>query len=313
MRVFVTGGTGFLGSAVVRSLRAKDHEVVAFARPGSNRKDLEAMAGVQVVGGTFDDPDTLREAMQGCDGMCHVAGAAGRFYRDRDAYDRSNEQLSATVFRAAREAGIPRAVYTGTVAMMYGLDNAYASSKRRGAEAARREAGDAMEIVAVHPSGMIGPWDRKPTPMGRAIASFAAGSMRAVVGGGSGYIHVDDSADGHVAALERGDPGRDYILDSEYWTTPDLFAKLAELTGRSRPMAIPVALAGVLAAVVEPLYRMLGRTPPITTFTTSYLSLPRSAHTGGDEARQALGLPAYRTIETALQDAIRWFRDHGSQ
>ncbi|MEM7157706.1 MAG: NAD-dependent epimerase/dehydratase family protein [Myxococcota bacterium] len=311
MRVFVTGGTGFLGSAVVRSLRAYHHEVVAIARPNADRRDLESMSGVDVITGTFDDPDALRESMRGCDGLCHVAGAAGRYYRARDHYDRSNEQLSLTVFRAARQAGIRRAVYTGTVAMMYGQTTPYAASKRRGAEAARREAEDAMEVVAVHPSGMIGPWDRKPTPMGRAIASFTAGTMRAVVGGGSGYIHVDDAAAGHVAALERGEPGRDYILDAEYWTTPDLFAALAEITGRKRPMAIPVGLANALAVVIEPLYRMFGKTPPLTTFTTSYLSLPRSAHHGGEEARVALGLGGYRTIETALEDAVRWFRDRG--
>ncbi len=276
----------------------------------ADRRDLESLSGVRVVVDPMVDEESLTDAKRGCEGLCHVAGAAGRFYRTRDAYDRSNEHLSARVFSAARRAGIGRAVYTGTVAMVVGLDHAYARSKLRGAAAARREAGTAMEVVAVHPSGMIGPRDRKPTPMGRAIERFAAGRMRAVVGGGSGYIHVDDAAAGHVAALERGDPARDYVLDGEYWTVPELFAALARLTGRRRPFVLPVGLAGPVARVIEPLFRALGRTPPVTTFTTSYLALPRSAHEGGDEARAALGLETYRPVERALEDAVRWFRDH---
>mgnify|MGYP001428332856 CR=1 FL=1 len=311
MRTFVTGGSGFLGSAVVRALRDRDHEVVAVVRPSSDRRLLDELPGVEVVVAELTDRAALREHMRGCEGMCHVAGAAGRFYRARDEYRRSNELVSEVVFAAAREAGIGRAVYTGTVAMVVGLDNAYAHSKLAGAYAARREAGSDMEVVAVHPSGMIGPRDAKPTPLGRAIALFAAGGQRAVVGGGSGYLHVDDAGLAHAIALERGEPTRDYLLDAEYWSTRALFGRLAEVVGRPAPWVIPIGVASGLASVVEPAWRALGRLPPITTFTTSYLGLSREVFVGGDEARRALALPAYRTVESALDDALRWFRDAG--
>ena len=192
-----------MGSAVVRALGVAGHEVVALVRPNSACAHLDAAPFVRVKVGTLEDQAALEAHMRGCAGLCHVAGAAGRFYADRSTYERSNHLASALVFRAARRAGISRAVYTGTVAQVLRLDNAYAHSKRRGAEAARREAGPGMEVVVVHPSGMIGPHDRKPTPLGRAIVDYARGELKAVVGGGSGYIHVDDAARGHVAEIGR--------------------------------------------------------------------------------------------------------------
>lgn len=258
-----------------------------------------------------DDGKALRDAMDGCEGLCHVAGAAGRFYAERDHYERSNVTLTETVFRAARDVGVRRAVYTGTVAILCELDNAYAQTKARGAQVAAEVGGSAMDVVVVHPSGMIGPCDRKPTPLGRAIALFAAGGSRVVVGGGSGYIHVDDAAAAHVAGLIDGKPGHDYVLDAEYWTTAALFEALATKVGHAPPRVLPLSIAGPLARVVEPMWRAMGRLPPINTFTTRYLALPRDRHQGGDASRQALGLPAYRTIDAALGDALRWFAEHG--
>jgi len=246
MKVFVTGGSGLLGSAVVRALLGRRHHVVAVVRATSHRTDLDAL-GVDVHVCELDDIHELERRMAGCLGLCHVAGAAGRFYVDPDHYERTNVVATTTVFRAARCAGIARAVYTGTVADVWGLGNAYARSKRDGVRAARSAAGHAMDVMVVHPSGMIGPYDRTPTPLGRAIQRFAEGGMRAVAGGGSGYIHVDDAAAGHVAALETGDPKREYVLDAGYWKTRDLFASLAAITGQTPPLVIPIAVADLLA------------------------------------------------------------------
>lgn len=312
MRVVVTGGTGFLGSAVVRALVAQAHDVVAIVRPSSDTGALEDLPDDRTVEvRPWTDDDALRAAFEGCEGLCHVAGAAGRFYPDPEHYERSNVVLTERVFTAASDAGVRRAVYTGTVAWLCRLHNDYAQSKLLGAHAARRIAGTTMDVVDVHPSGMIGPHDRRPTPMGRAIALFAAGGQRVVVGGGSGYIHVDDAAAGHVAALQRGDPAQSYVLDHEYWTIAELFEALARIVGRRPPWVLPVGLADRVARIVEPTWRALGKLPPINTFTTSYLALPRERHRGGPQSREALGLPEYRSIPQALEEAVDWFAEQG--
>lgn len=308
VEVCVTGANGFLGSAVVRALVHGGYPVRALVRVGADVAALAELPGVRVEPLAEWSADRLRTAMEGCEGLCHVAGAAGRFYPDADHYERTNVALTVEVFEAARAVAVRRAVYTGSVAAVYGLANAYAESKRRGLAAAQRVGGAALPVVAVHPSGMLGGFDRTPTPMGRAIAQFVAGRANVVVGGGSGYIHVDDAGAGHVAALERGDPARDYVLDAEYWTIAALFEALARIIGRTPPRVLPVGLAHALARVVDPVWRLLGRVPPINTFTTSYLALPREKHTGGQAAREALGLPPYQTVEVALREAVQWAR-----
>lgn len=309
MRVFVTGGTGLLGSAVVRALLRHGYDVVAQVRPGANLLALEGLP-VEKVEMTLEEVAPLEEALRGCEGLFHVAGAAGRYYEDDYEYIRTNEVHTANLYRAARQAGIRRSVYTGTVAIPYDLVNDYARSKLRGAYAARREAGTQMEVIAVHPSGMTGPFDVRPTPLGKSIIELSRGELPAVLGGGSGFIHVDDAAEGHVAAFERGDPTRDYILTAEYWYTRDLFAYLADLVGVRRPWVIPNGLAHVLALFFEKVGRAFGFEPLITMFSYTYLTLPEERLSDGEEDRQALGL-TYRPVRDAFAEAVAWFREHG--
>jgi dihydroflavonol-4-reductase len=310
VKVFVTGGNGFVGSAVVRALRARDHEVVAIVRPTADRASLEGLDGVTIRVGTLDDPKALVPEMNGCEGLCHVAGAAGKFYTDRDEYTRSNVAMSESVFAAAHEAGIRRAVYTGSVVVARGLDNAYAASKRAGAEAARRVA-PSTDVRVVHPSGMIGPRDRKPTPLGRAIQQFLFGELRTAAGGASGYVHVDDAGAAHAAALEAsGDSetsGAEYLIDAHWWSTEALFGALAEIVGRRPPRVIPIDLAHAIARVAEPVWRSLGGTPPVSTFVTSYLRMRKSSDGRAEADRHALGLPEYASVPQMLEDAVRWF------
>lgn len=309
MRVAVTGGTGFLGAAVVRALVAAGHSVVALVRPGTSAALLEGMA-VEQLRGELEDEETLSRFLRGAEGLCHVAGAAGRFYDDARTYEHVNVALSARVFAAARRAGVRRAVYTGSIAIPSRAQSEYAKSKFRGAYEARREAGASFPVVVVHPSGMIGARDIRPTPLGKAVIELARGELWAVLGGGSGYIDVDDAARGHVAALERGDPSREYVLSAEYWDTHALFCRLAPLAGVARPKKLPERLSWYAARILDPLGRVLRFEPPITRFSTEYLLTPRADVPDGDADRDALGL-RYRPVLEAFQEALEWFRANG--
>jgi dihydroflavonol-4-reductase len=285
------------------------HSVSVLVRPDTNAKLLDGLDLTQHRG-ELDDERALDLLLDGAEGLCHVAGAAGRFYDDAQAYEQVNVALSGRVFAAARRAGVRRAVYTGSIAIPSRATSEYARSKFRGAYEARRAAGTKLDVLVVHPSGMIGARDLRPTPLGKAVIELAQGKLWAVLGGGSGYIDVDDAARGHLAALLHGDPSREYTLTAEFWPTHLLFCRLAEMLGVPRPRKLPEGLSLWSARLLDPLGRRFGFEPPITRFSSEYLLTPRAQVPDGDADRDALGLH-YRPVLEAFRDAIEWFRSEG--
>jgi len=308
MRVFLTGGSGFLGGRVAQALVNREHTVVATVRPGSRRKHLDAL-GIEVVEGQLDDRVFLSEAMRGCDGLAHIAGAAGRFYPDPSHYHAVNVDLTQVVFEEARRAGIRRAVMCGTVVIEQGLRSPYADSKREAVALAHAIGGDAMTVATVHPSGMVGPGDCVPTPLGRGLVQFAEEKVPVIMSGGGGFVHVDDSAEMHVAALERGEAGGSYASNTLHMSLQELFTSLASaLNVRCPRVVVPGWLLRAVVGVMEPVCRWMGRVPPMTSFTVSYLQQNPSTTPDGTAAREALGLPAPRSVIEGCLQSIAWQR-----
>lgn len=312
MRVVLTGGSGFLGGRIARVLRANGHDVVAIVRPGSRRAHLDEL-GLAVVEGQLDDTAFLSSAMHGCEGLAHIAGAAGRFYPDPDHYNAVNVDLTRSVFETALATGITRAVMCGTVVIDQGLESPYADSKRRAVKIAHDIGGEAMCVSTVHPSGMVGPEDRVPTPLGRGLLQFAEGKVPFLMSGGGGFVHVDDAAEMHVAALERGSPGGSYVANATYLNISELFGRLAEPLGVRPPHAtMPGWLMRVMAGIIEPLFRLLGTTPPLTKFTVTYLQQDPASTPDGVNDRASLGLAPYRCVEEGCLQSIAWQREHSA-
>jgi dihydroflavonol-4-reductase len=308
VRVFLTGGSGFLGAATAKVLVQRGHQVVASVRVGSARAHLDAL-GIEVVEGALDDPVFLAESMKGCMGLMHIAGAAGRYYPQPDHYQRVNVDLTRSVFTAARGAGVSQAVYCGTVVIPQGLHSPYADSKRRGARAAIEIGGAEMRVCVVHPSGMVGPEDRAPTPMGRGLIALADGRTRVSLGGGGGFVHVSDSAEMHVVALEHGEKNREYVANAEYWTIRELFGLLSKSFSVPPPrLYVPEVLARSIAFTAEWVGRLLGKTPPVTRFAVTYLYQPAETDPDGKEDRLALGLGPYRSIVQGCVECVHWSR-----
>lgn len=311
MRVLLTGGSGFLGSAVARELVRQQIDVVATVRAQSPRQHLADMPGVEVREGSLLDQEWLAELMHGCDGLLHVAGAAGSFYANKDHYRQTNEELTRHVFRAARTAQVARAVYCGTIVIPQGLSSAYALSKKNGAEIARQEGGEQMALMVVHPAGMVGPEDRVPTPLGRGILKLANGALARCLGGGGAYVHVDDAAQMMVAALLTGENNREYVASAEYRETEELFGILAKRMGVSQPKTIPNWTAHAMSHLMEGWARITGGTPPLSRFTVSYMLQDPNSVPDGHPDRATLGLPPYRSVEEGCMEGIEWFRNQG--
>jgi dihydroflavonol-4-reductase len=326
MKVFVTGGTGFVGASVLRELLAGGAEVRALARRNSDRRNLEGL-NVEVVEGDLDDVARLTRAMADCEWAFHVAAHYSLLRRDRDAIYRANVEGTRHILQAARAAGIKRLVHTSSVAAIgvppegevadetfqttvRELVSDYKKSKFLAEQLARDAAREGLPVVIVNPSTPIGPYDVKPTPTGDIVLRFLQRRMPAYVDTGMNLIHVRDVAIGHIRAAEKGRVGERYILGHRNMTLKEILDTLAAITGLPAPTRrLPHWLPVVVGAVDEFFLSRLTGKPPTVAFDSARMA----AHPMYYDATRAvtyLGLPQ-TPIETALQEAVTWFRDHG--
>jgi dihydroflavonol-4-reductase len=323
---FVTGASGFVGSAVARALIRSGYGVRALVRRDSPRVNLDGL-GLEVVEGDMRDAEAIAAAVQGARYVFHVAADYRLWAPDPNEIMRTNVDGTRVVMTAARNAGVERIVYTSSVATLkLGEDGRPADETRplteheaigtykRSKVAAERLVEDmvrreSLPAVIVNPSTPIGPRDVRPTPTGRIIVEAASGRMPAFVDTGLNLVHVDDVAAGHVAALERGRIGERYILGGENLSLADLLARIAVLTGRRPPhVRLPRALVYPLAFAAESVARVT-RAEPFVTLDGLRMAKYKMFFTSA-KAERELGYTS-RPVEDALRDALQWFRAQG--
>ena len=327
MKTFITGASGFVGSAVLRQLIEAGHTVVALVRPNSDQSNLDGLA-VESVTGDLTDPDSFAPALANCDNLFHVA-ADYRLWvlRPDDMYE-TNVTATSNLMLAAAQAGIKRIVYTSSVATL-GLNSDgtpadettpvtladmighYKRSKFLAEAGVKRLSEEKnLPVVIVNPSTPVGPRDIKPTPTGRMIVEAASGRMPAYVDTGLNVVHVDDVALGHLLALERGTIGRRYILGGQNLTLKQIFIEIAACTGRPAPrLRLPHNLILPIAYIAEGWARLVGGSEPRVTVDGVRLA-KKLMFFSIDRARHELGFTP-RPAEEALCDAVAWFQQHG--
>lgn len=322
---FLTGGSGFVGSAVARELIAAGYDVKALVRSGNPARNLAGL-GLEIVPGDMRDPTAVRAGMQGARYVFHVAADYRLWAPDPQEIVRANGEGTRIVMEAARTAGAERVVYTSSVATLklhedgspadetVGLSEgeaigAYKRSKVAAERLVERMAREGLPAVIVNPSTPIGPRDVKPTPTGRIIVEAASGRMPAFVDTGLNLVHVDDVAKGHLAALHKGRIGERYILGGENVTLADMLARIAHIVGRKpAKVRLPRQLIFPLAYAAEAVARITKREPFVTADglrMAKYHMFFTSA-----KAERDLGYRA-RPADEGLREAIHWFRSQG--
>jgi dihydroflavonol-4-reductase len=324
--VLVTGASGFVGSAVAAKLLARGFAVRALVRPTSPRFHLAGL-DIAFAEGDLLDAETLRPAMAGVRHVFHVAADYRLWARDRNEIMRNNVTSTRNVMEEALRAGVERVIYTSSVATLavrrdgssvdetFPLDEAKAIGVYKRSKVAaerlveRMIAQDRLPAVIVNPSTPIGPRDVKPTPTGRIIVDAARGRIPAFVDTGLNLVHVDDVADGHLAALDRGRIGERYILGGQNVSLSAMLAGIATLLGRRPPrIRMPRSAIVPLAVAAETIARFSGR-EPLVTLDALRMSKYQMFFTTA-KAERDLGLTA-RPFTEALADAIAWFRGAG--
>ena len=325
MKAIVTGATGFIGSAVARRLVAEGVALRALVRPDCDRRNIAGL-DVELVEGDLNDNASLARACQGCDALFHVAADYRLWARRPSEIYQTNVEGTRAILKAAAEAGMSRVVYTSSVATLEPPGDGvpgdestratlseivghYKRSKFMAEEVVREFERDGLAVVTVNPSAPVGPRDVKPTPTGRTILEAAAGRMPAYVDTGLNIVHVDDVADGHWLAFERGRVGERYVLGGANMTLCEILTCIAELVDREPPkLRLPYNLVLAIAHVSEAAARLTGKSP-VATVEGVKLSRKKMFFSS-DKAKQELGYTA-RPPMLALQDAVRWFHENG--
>ena len=321
----VTGATGFVGSAVARALLARGRRVRVLARPNSDRRNLGGLA-VEIAEGAMEDPRSLARAVAGCRYVYHVAADYRIWVPDPVPMFRANVDGTRDLLTAALEAGAERVVYTSSVATLglvpggsateetpSSVDDMigpYKRSKFAAEQVARglaRERG--LPVVIVNPSTPVGPGDIKPTPTGRLIVETARGQMPAFVDTGLNIVHVDDVAEGHLAAAENGRIGERYILGGENMALAEILAEVAQAVGRRPPwLRVPHSLLFPVAIGAELAARATGRDPFVTL--DGVRMSRKKMYFSSEKASRELGY-APRPAREAIADAVSWFGANG--
>jgi dihydroflavonol-4-reductase len=323
--VLVTGASGFVGSAVARAAAARGFSVRALVRASSPRANLADM-DCEIVEGDMKDAASMRRAMKDVRYLFHVAADYRLWARDAMEIYRNNLDGTRIAMEAALAGGVEKIVYTSSVATLKPLpggsadetarlDEAAAIGTYKRSKVAAERLVEAMvtrqglRAVIVNPSTPIGPRDIRPTPTGRIIIEAAAGRMPAFLETGLNLVHVDDVAEGHMLALERGHIGESYTLGGQNATLKDMLAVIASLAGRAAPrVRLPRLPLFPLAYAAEAVARLTGKEPFITADglkMAKYFMFFSSA-----KAIRELGYSA-RPYQQGIEGALLWFRQAG--
>jgi dihydroflavonol-4-reductase len=321
-RVFVTGATGVLGSALTRRLIERGDDVVALARSDAAAQVLVGR-GITVVRGETYDEDALAGGMRDCDLAFHVAGVNSLCVDDPHPMQRANVDGPVAAVRAAARVGLGRLVHTSSAATIGEAQgtigdehsphrgwylSTYERSKtegERGALAAARELG--QDLVCVNPSSVQGPGRAGGT--GRFLLAFLDGRLKVFVATNVSLVDIADCVEGHLMAAERGVSGERYLLSGITLTITEALTLAADVAGvQRRPRLVPRPLATVSAAIIERGFRIAGRPPPVCREMVR--TLLHGHRYDGSRAVRELGLHYTDPAET-IRRTVQWARAEG--
>ncbi len=320
--VFVTGGSGFLGRALVERLVARGERVVALGRSPDSRRVLEEL-GAEPIPGDMRDRGALTRAMRDCSIAFHLAGVNAFCVRDTSEMFEVNVSGSAAVVDAAARARVGRVVYTSSAASLGEAPgtvgdetsthrgwflSSYERSKYEGERlAASRAAELGVGLVTLNPSSVQGPGRSGGTA--RILTAYLRGRLKVMVDARVSLDDIADCTEAHLLAADRGVPGQRYVLNGATITPGEALHLAAGIAGVSyRPRAIPSWLALAAAGAVETVARARGSVPPVCREMVRTI---RFGHAyDGSRASRELGL-VYTPVEDTLRRAIAWQRAEG--
>jgi dihydroflavonol-4-reductase len=321
----VTGASGFVGSAVVRSLLQGGANVTGLVRPTSDLRNLASL-DVDLVRGDLRDLKPLADAIRGCDVIFHVAGLYSTSPEDARRLYEVNVDGTTQVVQLARKAGVPRLVHTSTIGTIgqpqdgslateacrfdqWSDASHYARSKFLGEVKALEANGEELAVVVVNPAAPVGPGDLKPSSTGQRLIDYLQSRRPHYVSGGINFVPVRDVADGHVLAAEKGQPGERYILGHRdgNLTLEGFCALMERVSGHPASHVLgcyrQAEHSGLARRTLHSMRRIWRRRATVG-------NQPAALTCDPSKAIEQLGLPQ-TALEDAFAAAVAWFLKNG--
>ena len=325
MATVVTGATGFIGSHITRKLVERGDRVKVLVRKTSNTKNIDSL-DVEKIYGDVGDLDSLKAAFSGCDKLFHTAGFVSFKKSDHQKMLDINVRGASNVLSAAMDVGVSKVVFTSSVAAigierdgsavtestqydLYSEGIGYMNCKYLAEREAVSFSEKGLPVIITNPSVVLGTGDIYLSSSG-SVLWFCKKRFPGYMDGTFNLVDVEDVANGHLLAEEKGKPGERYILANENVNVRSYFALLEEITGISAPrIKIPYIFAYSTAFLLE---RVLGLGfPNYSTLDIDSIKLSKyNWHADNSKAVSELGFTV-TPIEQTIEKTVEWFRENG--
>jgi dihydroflavonol-4-reductase len=328
MKTLITGGNGFVGSALARKLIEQGEEIRVTIRQGSNTRNIDNLP-IEKVFADIRDETAIKKALKGCQRLYHTAALYKTWLHDEKELHQVNVGGTYTVLREALREGVEKVVFTSSIAALgitedgkpsdemvaFNLWNtklAYEISKYESEKVAWELLKQGLPLVVVRPSLVLGEQDIYPTPSGQLVLDVLQGTYLFYLDGGINLVDINDATEGHLLAMKKGKPGESYNLgnNDNNISLQEFFSAIAEIGGVSAPrfkIPYPAALAFSYACLFMANY-ITHKPPLLAPGALQVLHLFKKMDS--TKAVHELGLPQTPLRET-LRRTIDWYRENG--
>lgn len=323
MKTVVTGASGHVGVNLVRALVSRGREVRVLSH--ACNVGLEDLP-VELCQGDVCAVNSLIEAFSGADVVFHLAAHVSILMSDWSRCSAINMGGTANVVEACKKAGVRRLVYFSSIHALQSepagpaIDEScplvesiksppYDRSKAGGEKIVRQAIKDGLDAIILNPTGILGPYDYRPSHQGQALLLMASGRLPVLLEGGFDWVDARDVAEYAIKAQEMAPAGSTYLLSGHWLSVRELAQMAAAVTGKRAPtVTCPMAVARACAPGVTTVSRLLGKRPIFTQASLEVLTSNKNM----SHARAA-GELGYnpRPVRQTIEDTIQWFIDNG--
>ena len=323
--IVVTGASGYLGNNLARALVSRNFNVKCMVLPGESCLPLKGL-DVAIVQGDVRDIESLYRAFDGADTVFHLASIISLLPGRNQLLEEVNVKGARNVAEACLKCGVRRLVYASSIHALveppHGhvidefmpcdptrINMAYSKSKARGTLEVMEAIEKGLDGVIVMPTGLIGPYDFKPSATGQLIIDFAKGKIPARVVGGYDFVDVRDVAEGHILAAGKGRTGERYILSGEWISIDGIMEEISKVTKAPLPRwQVPVGLASAIAKLLSSYSMITGA--KVLLIQDSISTLRSNSLISSEKARRELGYTS-RPVRESIRDTVKWLQEAG--
>ena len=322
--VFLTGASGFIGRHLAQQLAKGGTRVHVLARTTSQTSHLQH-ANIRLFQGDLLNRDSIRIAMKGCSQVYHLGGLAKMWMKDKAAYHRVNVTGTDNVLTAAASSGVEKIIVTSTAGVLPpsngtltnedspkqpSLYTEYERTKNEGEELAKAYASQGLPVVIINPTKVYGPGPIDDSNSATMMArNYMLGTWKIIPGNGKGamnYVYIDDEVNGIITAMEKAQPGSQYIIGGENASYDRFFELVRSIAGMQRKLVhIPYPLIRTIAWFEDTKTKLFGARPMITSEWVK--KLPYDWSKDISKAERDLDYRA-RSLEEGLRNTIDWLR-----